>query len=375
MKNKLAISLVLGIAFSAGTLYFAFKNVPLQELIGYMGTINYIWIVPSTVLVVSSFALRAYRWQIILSPSRPVNFWRAFHPLMIGFMLNCVLPGRVGEIARPIILYRQASVPFSSGLATVAAERIFDIFALIVFFSVTIWLVQIDPNIDIAFGSYHLNRDLLLSLGGGVAKAGLVLIFGIMAIYSAPVRGILNKGVMYLPRLFTFMGQQTTARIEQRICRPIVTILNNFATGFDLIQYPRHIVSCMILTILIWGLASLSYYLMAKGCPGIRISFLEMSAVMIIICFFIALPSVPGYWGIWEAGGVFALMVFGTSKTDAAGFTLASHVVQILPVVLIGLVSASLTGANIWQVRNAVALEIPDKSIDDVPADRSETGP
>ena len=29
---------------------------------------------------------------------------------------------------------------------------------------------------------------------------------------------------------------------------------------------------------------------------------------MIIICFFIALPSVPGYWGIWEAGGVFALV-------------------------------------------------------------------
>jgi len=36
---------------------------------------------------------------------------------MIGFMINCILPGRVGEVARPIILKKKENVPFSTGLA------------------------------------------------------------------------------------------------------------------------------------------------------------------------------------------------------------------------------------------------------------------
>jgi uncharacterized membrane protein YbhN (UPF0104 family) len=89
---------------------------------------------------------------------------------------------------------------------------------------------------------------------------------------------------------------------------------------------------------------------MAQGCPGIELSFAEISAHMIIICFFIALPSVPGYWGIWEAGGVFALALFGVSSKDAAGYTLANHAIQIFPVMIVGLVSVMVTSVNILQV-------------------------
>ena len=74
------------------------------------------------------------------------------------------------------------------------------------------------------------------------------------------------------------------------------------------------------------------------------------SRMQIIICFFIALPSVPGFWGIWEAGGVFALSLFGISAQNAAGFTLANHAVQIIPVIMVGIVSAVITGINILKV-------------------------
>ena len=69
-----------------------------------------------------------------------------------------------------------------------------------------------------------------------------------------------------------------------------------------------------------------------------------------ITCFFIALPSVPGFWGVWEAGGVFALALFGVSAKDAAGFTLANHAVQMIPIIIVGLVSAMIIGVDIWQV-------------------------
>jgi hypothetical protein len=106
---------------------------------------------------------------------------------------------------------------------------------------------------------------------------------------------------------------------------------------------------CIGLSFLIWVIVAFSYYAFALGCPGLTISLTEMTAVKVIICMFIALPSVPGYWGLWEAGGMFAMTLFGASTRDAAGFTLANHALQIFPVILIGMASAALTGVNIWR--------------------------
>ena len=71
---------------------------------------------------------------------------------------------------------------------------------------------------------------------------------------------------------------------------------------------------------------------------------------MVIVCFFISLPSVPGWWGLWEAGGVFALSLFGVTAQEAAGFTLANHAIQVIPVIIAGLVSAMLLSVNIRQL-------------------------
>ena len=126
--------------------------------------------------------------------------------------------------------------------------------------------------------------------------------------------------------------------------------MDNIARGFNLIKYPRKVVLCFVLSLAIWGLHALSYWLVSFGSPGINLTFAEISAVMIIIMFFIALPSVPGFWGVWEAGGVFALSLFGVSAKDAAGFTLANHAVQVFPVIFVGLASAMIISVNIWQL-------------------------
>ncbi|MDL1968597.1 MAG: flippase-like domain-containing protein, partial [Deltaproteobacteria bacterium] len=88
MKKNAKISLAIGIVISITAFYFAFKNVPLNELLNYLSSINYLWLFPSVFVVFISFALRAFRWMLILEPASKISFWKAFHPLMIGFMLN-----------------------------------------------------------------------------------------------------------------------------------------------------------------------------------------------------------------------------------------------------------------------------------------------
>lgn len=350
IKKNIIISLALGILLSALALYLSFRKVPFADLATYLTTINYFWILPSVFIALISFVIRTIRWRFILGAAHTISFWQAFHPMMIGFMLNCILPGRIGELARPVILQQRDKIPFSTGLATVAAERLFDIILLILL-SITVFAsVHIDPALDISFGKYHLNRETLVAIGTGMFKLGAALIAGIIIISFSATRKIVKRLIMALPAVFFFMGSDFKNRMRERICTPVTGFLENFALGFALIKNPKKVGICIVLSIIIWSLAALSYYVMALGCPGIRLSYFEIMAVMIIICLFIALPSVPGYWGLWEAGGVFALSLFGISAKEALGFTLVNHVIQMVPVIIVGLVSAMIIGVNVWQI-------------------------
>ncbi len=265
-------------------------------------------------------------------------------------MLNCILPGRIGEIARPVILQKRDRIPFSTGLATVVAERIFDVGLLILFFSVLLATVNIDPDIVIPFGKYHLNRETLVIIGRGMVKLCIVRIAGIIMVSIERVRKVIIGIIFRIPSLFFFVDPSFKDKIKMKMCAPLVKIVINFASGLALVKQPKKMCICIGLSIVIWVLAAFSYFIVAFGAPGIELSFTEIFAMMIIICFFIVLPSVPGFWGLWEAGGVFALSLFGVSLKDAAGYTLVNHAIQLFPVIIIGLVSASITGINIWQV-------------------------
>ncbi len=349
-SHKGILSLGIGLLVSAAAMYLAFRHVPFAELWKYLGQINYWWMIPSALLVVVSFAVRTWRWQIILQNSGRVGYWQAFHPLMIGFMLNCIMPGRVGEVARPLLLQQRERYPFSTGLATVVVERVFDFTFLVCCFGLILLTVDIDPKLQLTFGSYQLSRDTLIFLGRNLLTGALVLLTGIGLVCWRPAREWFKQVIHFLPVLMIGGSVNFKARIKRRISDPLATFTDNFARGFEMVKKPRQILACTVLSVLIWSLGAFSYYTMMLGAPGLELSYLEIAVVMIIVSFFIALPSVPGFWGIWEAGGVFALMLFGISTQEAAGYTLVNHVVQIFPVIIMGFFSALCTGVNVMRV-------------------------
>ena len=350
MNKKTAFSFFFGIAISLAALYFAFRNVPFADLINYLKSINYLWVLPSTLTVFAGFALRAVRWQLILSSNQKIGFLSSYHPLIIGFMINCILPGRVGEIARPVILKKKDNVPFSTGIATVVAERIFDLFILIILFVFFLSTARIDPDLIIEFGNYHLNSKTLEAVFSGMIKLSVLLFFGIVIIGFDTTRKLINRITMGMPLVLFFFGSSFKKKIQDKVCEPMVNITENIASGFSFIKSPKLILICMIYSVIIWVLAALTYYVFSLGCPGINLSFAEITSVMLIVCFFIALPSAPGFWGLWEAGGVFAMLLFGVSEREAAGFTLANHAIQTIPVIIMGLISAFITGVDIRRV-------------------------
>ena len=350
MNIKWITSLLLGIVISIGGLYLAFRNVPLAELLNYLASIDYIWLLPSVALVILSFVFRVLRWRIILGSIRQIDFWPAFHPLMIAFMINTILPGRVGELVRPAILQKRTGVPYSSGLATVAAERAFDLIIIVILFFAVMSTVQIDPEFGMAFGGNQLNQETLEAITAGLAKLSLVLTACIALVSIDTCRRWIGKGIAHAPAyLLFFVGKERRGKLAAKVSLRLVALLEGVASGFSMVRSPLKITVTLLLSALIWILAALSYAVFALGCPGITVNLIEMTAVMVIVCIFIALPSVPGYWGLWEAGGIFALTLFGVAHNEAAGFTLANHALQVIPVMVIGAISAWITGINIWR--------------------------
>ncbi len=350
-RNKgIILSLILGLLLSGIALYVTFVNIPLPELVGYLKTVNYWWVIPAVAIALMSFMIRVVRWQLLLTPVKKTGFWSAYHPLMIGFMLNCLLPARVGELARPAIFSKKERVSFSKVLATVSAERLFDVVVLLVSFVLVLAIVEISPTLDLTFGNYHLNRGTLEMIGVTTLRLCLGLTVCIVLVSAKRSQSLIKRTILRLPDLLLFASGSSKEKIREKLCVKLVKVVENVAVGFDLLKSPKKVGLCLGLSFLVWAVAGGSYYVMAFGCPGIELSFLEVYATMVILCIFISLPSVPGYWGLWEAGGVFGLLIFGVPAKAAAGFTLTNHVLQMVPVIIVGLISSIITGVNVVQV-------------------------
>lgn len=348
-NKKTLFSLGIGLLFSALALYFTFKNIPLGDLAAYLKKINYIWIIPSLLLALLSYAIRIWRWQIILMPVKRSGFWSAFHPLTIGFMLNCILPGRIGEIARPAIYYKREHVEFSKVLGTVAIERIIDALCLLIFFIYILATITINDSVNVNFAGYNLSQALLGKLFRFTLEFSILLILIIALISFSKTRKIINRVIMKMPDVLFFAGEHAREAIRARVFGRITHFVDNLSVGFDILKSPGYLVLCLVQSFVLWWLLGVSVWVLTLGCPGINVSIMQAFAVEIIICFAIMLPSVPGYWGLWEAGGVFGLMLFGIPADAAGGMILTYHFFHLIPIIIIGLLSAMVIGVGITQ--------------------------
>ena len=346
MKN-IVLYMFIGIILSIIAFYFSFRNIPFEEILIYMGTINYWWALLSVIMLFMGFLFRALRWRLILKNTDNIDFVTAYHGTMIAFAINSIFPGRAGEISRPLLIYKQNKISISTGFASVVIDRFFDLVMLLLFFVFIMSFVHIDNAYKLTVGTFTLNKEVLDSICSKFLVFCLVLSVGMFIINMDKTQKILVKIFEKIPKLFSPNFEQ---KIFNKICSPLIKVIRNLNSIFSIFKNFRIVTNCFGLSLIVWILEALSFYIMALGCPGIDITFFEMTAVLTIVCFCVALPSVPGFWGVWEAGCIFALSLFGCTGKDAAGFTLVNHAMQIFPVMIAGIISIIFTGTNIFQM-------------------------
>src|SRR5204862_23499 len=119
---------VVGLAVTLGLLAWALHDIDPHELGGHLRRADPLLLLAAVALATLTFPLRTLRWQLILRDAGGKRFplLPLWHATAIGFMANNLLPVRAGEFARAYVAQQQLPVRFSTALASVGVERVFD---------------------------------------------------------------------------------------------------------------------------------------------------------------------------------------------------------------------------------------------------------
>src|SRR5262249_37768232 len=69
--------------------------------------------------------LRAARWRILLGPlKKQIGWYNLVSTISIGYMVTMLLPGRLGEVLRPVLLAGREEIRSGGAIATILLERL-----------------------------------------------------------------------------------------------------------------------------------------------------------------------------------------------------------------------------------------------------------
>lgn len=210
---------------------------------------------------------------------------------LVSFLVILLLPLRLGELSRPLLLAR-AGVPgigLPEAIAAIASERAVD-------------------------GLFVVGLLLV-----GVARADLVGLAGDVADVTQIGRGM---GLVFLALIAGLAGLALTpARWLERLVAPLPGRLARFTLHFAVtlrdLANPRMGLPLLAWSAVYWSLTVLQSWLVLHAC-GLPLGFAEAAAIVGVVGLSIQLPGGPAQVGSYQVGSVLALGLF-VREADLAG--------------------------------------------------------
>lgn len=345
-QKKRSISLIVGLIISAVFLYFSLRSINFSDLITSFKKVNYFWIVPFSFLTMLSFWLRAYRWKFLL-PGTDLSSARLFPPLMIGFAFNGIFPARAGEFARAFALMQRDKVPFGKGFGSVVMERLFDGLTMMILLLIGLRFLTVPAELSLSYGDFTITGEQFNNLAGKAFWPFLIIFIGVLFVLFRRTRMMMEWVIVRLPLL------------PRGLKDKIVGLLHNFAEGLSSIKDPKRIVIVVGLSIVIWLMVAWAQQVMSYGFAEFEMSFTESVMVMLVVVVAIMVPGAPGYWGQYELGGMFGMVIVGlvqnteTGRAVALSFILIVHALQMILTIAVGMWYAARAHVSLSEVEAA----------------------
>lgn len=310
---KRVLFLLLNVAVSAVFLWLAFREIDFVDLYHSLFRVNYVLALISVFVNLVSCWLRAVRWRYIMTPVKPVSVRNLYSSLMIGFMVNNILPFRLGEFMRGYVLKRSDGVSFSASIGTIVIERLMDVLSLLIIFGVLVFLFPFPAWLE----------------------SGSVLVFVITAgsfgfIYVLVTRS--ESAIRWLGRAAGFFSESLGATVSR--------VSRSFIQGINLFHSFRSYAIMTLLTIVIWATYVASIYVMLEATglsASYNLNIMDATIVMIFSAFAVMIPAAPGYVGTFHEIVKQSLLLFGVNPEGALSFAILFHAYSYVSMTAIGL--------------------------------------
>lgn len=253
------------------------------------------------------FPLRGHRWTVLLKGAGyRISTKDGTEILFLSWLVNCVVPAKLGDIYRAYLLKLNSPVSLTKTLGTVFIERILDLFAI--------------AALGLAAGYIHfregLPRDVQIIFAFGVALVVL------LALALIGMRSFGRRLVKALP--LPHQAEELYDRFEEGVFQSV---------GL------RGLPWLGVLTGLIWLTEGLRLYFVIQAF-GFQELHLGLSGTMFVaLCgsLLTAVPLTPGGLGFVEAGAVGLLTtVFGMPFPQASAIILVDRSISVFSIVVLG---------------------------------------
>jgi glycosyltransferase 2 family protein len=320
-------------------LAWALHGVDARAVLGHMRRANPILFVVAIALATASFPLRTARWRVILrdADGRPFPWTPLWHATAVGFMANNLLPARAGEFARAYIANRQVPVQFTTALASIGVERLFDGLVMLALLAAAI---------------------AAPSFPGGATIGGTALSH--IAAWAAALFGtmlLVALLVVYRPAPWLRVATRTLhAILPARHAERFTRLAEGVVAGLAVLKSPERFARVVVWSLVLWVVNGLSFAVCFRAF-GLPVPWEGAFLLQGLIGFGVAVPSSPGFFGPFEAVTRFTLGLYAIGADQAVSYAVAYHIGGFIPITLLGLYSLSRTHVRLAELRPVEAVK------------------
>jgi hypothetical protein len=323
-KPSTWLTVTLGLLISALGVYLVARSIDLDQLRRALNTAQYEWAILGALCIGSTIYVRTKRWQVLLRPTRTAPRSGASVVLrgstlaaamLIGQLLNFLLPLRVGDVIRSILASRSASLSFERTFISVAIEKAWD--------WITVTSIILIATLIAPLPAWFIAPARAV----GLIALTVVIVFAVIALMSdAAWHRLMPRLMLRIDRSFGWLPLRIRFAFIQR--------LHHLLDSLESLRNRRIIWRAALWSALTWGLGIAANVLIMRAfnVDSLPAAMLLLAALTIGT----ALPPSIAALGIFEGLAILTLGSFGVAAETALAIGIILHVAIFLPAVIVG---------------------------------------
>jgi glycosyltransferase 2 family protein len=233
-------------------------------------------------------------------------------------------------------------VPLPAAIASIAVDRLFD--GLVVLILTLLAMLMPDFPRGARVGSLSAVHWAAIGLGLMVAL--------MIALYA----------VVFFPGWLVGAFEIVARRVAPSLEAPGRRALQAFADGLSVLRHGPRFLAVFAWATLLW-LANAFAFWLAFRAVGITASFSTALFVQGVVALGVAVPSAPGFFGVFEVAAIIGLAVYGIPRNVAVTWAIGFHILSFIPITGIGLWYFVRLGLRVRDVRSAEGGELSTASV------------